>query len=524
MPKCANGHQTKVASKCQQCGAPVRFKDSLPDLVPLPPPEAEFEETAVLYVGSPPAAGQGAYVAEAVLGKEKSSSKRFVVEKVEGGTWLDYNAKYAEAMSAWLRLVEFRKSKYRLLVVDSTSPLAVLVVNTVPLPESTVVLATYPGRSATPIAQNTSYAALQLARRRGMHVILAVDSFAEHLAVFAEGKGLYTGENAFVQAVGYLLSFLPDVVDLVQKDARLGIGVHFFSVLLSGSDRVFRSLDEAISLLVTQNSLGGGYERVITTHLLASALPDAEKGIKAAFGRLSTAPGQNLMNAEFRSRDKPTGYGLYDLFLLFGVKEPSVFEELRKGYQTIASSASDLSLEGGLSSAPLEVPQAEEEAGEDEPEATEGEETAQASLMKDFLLARAYTYALFLQLRGDPRQALLDFAAEVPSDKPPLEGLVGAYTDWLEGVFDEFVSSLAEKDGPTQPAAEWLSGVVYCIGTVQDSIYSGNAEEGRRAAETLVELGAERARVEGLSLLATTEALIRSADQALKSRLQPPKP
>ena len=522
MPKCSSGHDGQTTLKCQKCGAKVQFKEALPELIELPSLDVKFEEVAVLFIGNPPIGKQGVYTAEMLLGKGAPSARRFVAGKLEGGTWLDYNARYSEAFRTWLRLVEFTRSRYRVLVLDSTNPLAVLAVNNIPSPETTVLLASYPGRASTPISQNTSYAALQLARRRGMHVVLAVDSYIEHLTVFVEGRGLSTGEKAYDQVVAYLVAFLPDVVDLVQKDARLGIGNHFFSVLLSASDKVFRSTDDALSIELNQNSLGGSYERVLTTHLLASSAPEARKGISSAFSRISTRQGEGLMNAEFRYREKPTSYGLYDLFLLFAVKEPSVFEDLRRGYQTIASSAPDLSLEGGLApAAPPHAAEPTETIDEEQPLEDERSEPRQLTLMKEFVQTRGEVFDLLLQVRGDPREALLRFAAEVPPDKPPLEGLLGAYKDWLDGAFDEFASSLSEKgekEGPSPEFLERLSAIAYNIGSVQNSIFSGNAEERKRSLDALAELGVDKPKLEGVSLLNATDLLIHGAEAAMKRK------
>ena len=450
------------------------------------------------------------------MGRGESTSRKFWVEKLEGGTWLDYNARYAGDFLSWLRLVEFTRSKYRLLVLDTTSPFAVLAVNNVPNPERTILLASYPGKGGTPVSQNTSYASLQLARHRGMHVVLVVDSFVEQLAVFAEEKGLFTGERAYGQVISYLLSFIPDVVDLVQKDAKLGIGVHFLSVLLSGSDKVFKSLDDALAVEASQNSLGGSYERVMSTHLLASSLPQAEKDARSAFGRLSSDPGKSLMNAEFRFRAKETNYGLYDLLLIFGVKEPGLFEDLRRGYQTIASSAPDLTLEGGLAPV-VSFPPPEREEPEPEEEG-EKPKPSPLSTMKEFIQTRAQVFNLLLQLRSDPREGILAYSTEVPPDRDPLEGLMGEYKDWMDGVFDEFSSALAAEKAPDGEVTDTVCALAYCIGSVQDAIFSHSAEEKRRALDVLAELGVVNTRVEGVSLLEATELLLRGGDDVVKKK------
>ena len=242
MPRCAKGHEAGLSLLCPSCGAVVSFRGGIQRLLDVPRPEVKLEEAAVLFVGSPPFAPPGVYATEALIGKGVEGARVFPVEGIEGGTWLDYNSRYAEKFRRWARLACFAKSRYRVLVLDTTSPLAVLAVNNLPLPDSTLVMATIPGAKGTPVAQNSSYAALQLARRRGMHVVLALDSYIGRLVAFTEGKGLSTGLKAYEEVLAYLISFAPDVSDLVQKDARLGVGAHFYSVLLSASNSVFRSV------------------------------------------------------------------------------------------------------------------------------------------------------------------------------------------------------------------------------------------------------------------------------------------
>ncbi|MDG7008017.1 MAG: hypothetical protein JRN06_07210 [Nitrososphaerota archaeon] len=511
MPRCARGHEAGLAYRCPTCGADVFFRESLPDLLKLPSPNLKLEDVAVLFVGQAPFDIPGVYTAEAILGKGKPTSKQFIAERLEGGTWLDYNSRYSEQFKRWLRLVGFGKSKHRVLVLDTTYPLAVLAVNNVPLPDNTVVMASVPGAKSTPVAQNSSYATLQLARRRGMHVVLALDSFIAGLAAFTEGKGLATGDSAYEQAIAYILSFVSDLADLTQKDARLGVGAHFFSILLSASDRVFKSVESALEVQLTQTSLEGAPEKVITAHLFATGPSDRQDELRASFERMSSGDHWNLLNAESTVRSMPSSHGLYDVFLLYGVKEPTVLDALRAGYQTVASTAPELSLEGGLSPSP-EPPQ--ETAMEVEEEGEERDAKAapkQLLLMEDFVMARGEMVGLLLQMRGDVREAVLRYQAEVPHDKDPVEGLLATYGDWLNGAFDEFVSSLAEEG--MQPAAiQKLCAVAYYVSAVQDAIYSHDKEGKARAEKALQDVKVQHKDLEGLSLVAATDALLRAAE------------
>lgn len=513
MPKCANGHDAGLGAKCQKCGAEVDFRGSLPELLTLPHFDAKFEEVAALFVGAPPFAAPGAYSAEAQIGKGGSTGRAFVAERVEGGTWLDYNAKYSERFRAWLRLVGFGKSRYRLLVVDTTNPLAVLAVNNVPLPDSTIMMATIPGKKATPVAQNSSYATLQLARRRGIHVLLALDSFVAGLAAFSEGKGLSTGEKAYEEVLSYIISFVSDLADATQKDARLGVGAHFFSVLLSGSDRVFRSVEGALEIQLTVTSLEGSQEKVITTHLFASAPSDRQREVEEAFGKIASREDRNLLNAESTVRERPSDHGLYDALLLFGVKEPTVLDELRAGYQTVASTAPELSLEGGLA-APQEAQAPEPEEGEPEEPEPPRPGPKNLALMEDFVMARAETVSLLLELRGDLRGGLLRYQAEVPAQKDPLEGLLGNYRDWLQGAFDEFAASISDEDVPPEEA-ERICAAAFGVAGIQDSTYSHDESQRGKADRLIHEIGATHPDLEGLSLVDASKALLKGIEASL---------
>ena len=514
MLRCANGHEAGLGLKCQRCGAAVSFKGSLPDLLALPPPEVKFDEAAVLFVGVPSFAIPGVYTADALVGAGGPSGRKFEAARLEGGTWLDYNSRYTDRFRRWLWLVGFGKSKHRVLVVDTTSPLGVLAVNNAPLPDSTIVMAVVPGKMATPVAQNSSYAALQLARRRGMHVVLALDTFVEGMAAFTEGKGLSTGARAYEQVISYVMSFAPDLADAARKDARLGVGAHYFSSLLSASDKVFRSVEGALEVQLTQTSLEGSKEKALTMHLFAYAPPDMQREVGASFSKIASKDNRGLLNAESTVKGRPSDHGLYDAFILFGVKEPTVLDELRAGYQTVASTAPELSLEGGLAS-PQE--QQEEDSREGEPEEPEmreeeGSGPPQLALMYEFVMARAETVHLLLKLRGDLRGTLLEYQAEVPPQKDPLDGLLGAYRDWLQGAFDEFASSMSEEGGMAGPDAERLCAAAFAIASVQDGVF--RHDEGLKAEGqgVLRELGAGHPDLEGMSLVEATKTLLKGVD------------
>ena len=511
MPRCAKGHEAGLALRCPTCGADVSFRESLPDLLRLPSPDLRLEDVAVLFVGPTSFAMGGVYSAEAVLGEGEPTARQFVAERIEGGTWLDYTSRYSEKLKRWLRLVGFGKSKHRVLVLDTTSPLAALAVNSVPLPDNTMVIASVPRAKSTPVAQNSSYATLQLARRRGMHVLLALDSFIAGLTAFTEGKGLATGDAAYERVITYILSFVSDLADVTQKDAKLGVGAHFFSILLSASDRVFRSVEGALEVQLKQTSLEGVPEKVITAHLFATAPAERQDDLRASFERISSRDHWSLLNAESVVRVRPSAHGLYDAFLLYGVKEPTVLDALRTGYQTVASTAPELSLEGGLSVSPEPQPEAPLEGEREGGRETKGARK-QLQLMEDFVTARGETVSLLLQMRADVKEAVLRYQAEVPNDKDPAEGLLAAYGDWLNGALDDFSSSLADEGGMSAEAVQRLCAVAYCVSAVQDAIYSHDKEGRSKAERTLREIGVQHRDLEELSLTAATDALLRGAE------------
>lgn len=346
MPRCPNGHESTLELKCPTCGEPVLFGDTLRNLTTLPVSQYTFEDTAILSVGFPPLAFPRSYSALIRIQKEGSlRADGFNVAKVEGGTWFDYRQKYLREFKRWLRLVGFGKSRYKVIMVDSANPLSVLALTGLPPEGNIAIFAVTADDKSTPLEQHTSYVALTEALRKNVPMIWATNSFMEEASFFSEQKGLTMGQQALSQMLSFIFTPLEEFMDFVQRDLRLGIKAHGFSTLIAASDAVYKTVDDAFQVQCHQTSVNLDLEEVQSAYLVACAEEDLETRILQGFKRYCTGHLVNTVSIGQWFNARPSRYRIYDLAIVYGLKNIDVYARLRKGYETVANQASDLNVE-----------------------------------------------------------------------------------------------------------------------------------------------------------------------------------
>jgi hypothetical protein len=271
-----------------------------------------------------------------------TDATRLSLKKIEGGTWLDYLRAYSGEVKSWLRLVGFGKSRYRLAVVDTTSFQSVLALDA--LDEGTMVLALTAGRESTPMEQNTSYVALQVAMRRRLPLILAGKQYMDQTILVTPESGLVSGEGALAHIVRYVVASIGNLQDFVAVDSRLGIRIHSFSAVFSASERVYKTYDDALRVQEVENSLQGFPTDIHTAYLLASVYRDARSVVNSAFDRYKQGI-PKLMSAQIAITERGDRSGLYDLFLVLGIDEGVVDGILKEGYLSVVARAKSLAAE-----------------------------------------------------------------------------------------------------------------------------------------------------------------------------------
>ena len=346
MPKCINGHESALTLRCEVCGGAVLYKDACAELIEIPTVEVSFEQVSMLYVGFPTLPSPSVYIAQLLIGDmEAAGVESFVVERLEGGTWLDFQARYLKKFERWLKLVEFRKSRYRLIVVDTTNPLSVLALRSLPAEDDIVVFAIIAETDSTPLEQHTSYVALTAAFQRGLPLILLTRSFRREVAFFVEHEGFVVGDRALGEIISFLLASMRDLMDFIQRDSRLGVKVHVFSALMAASVRVYRTVHDAFLVQRHQISLDPESEEIETAYLMAAAGKDLDSSIVQGFKQYCGRNLVNLVSTEHRFYEKDSKYGLYNIVMLYGLKSIPIYTKLRKAYEIVASRAQDLKVE-----------------------------------------------------------------------------------------------------------------------------------------------------------------------------------
>jgi len=348
MPRCPNGHESALELKCPTCGESVLFAESLRDLTVLPPFQCTFEEMAVLSIGFPPLVFPGSYSAEIRVEKEDSlKAETLSLATIEGATWLDYKERYLAEFQRWLRLVSLAKSRYRVIILDASNPLSILALTGLASYRNTIVFALTADEKSRPLEQHTSYVALTEAFRRGIPLILATNSFMEEASCFLEHEGLALGQQALSQMLSFIFTPLGELMDFVQRDLKLGIKAHGFSTLIAASDAVYRTVDDAFLVQHHQTSKDLDLEEVQSAYLIALAEKDLETPISQGFKRYCDEHLVNALSISQWLNARPSKYRIYDMAIVYGLKNIDIYSRLRKGYEMIANQTPDLKV-GGL--------------------------------------------------------------------------------------------------------------------------------------------------------------------------------
>ncbi len=321
------------------------FKDACAELAVVPKPEIKLEESAVLFAGMSPVRVPGVFTTEVLC--DVSESRRvdlLALKKIGGGTWFDYCREYQATLDSWLRGVGFYRAQSRAVVVDSTNPLSVLVLLSLRTPERTVAFTIVADKDSTAVEQNTSYTFLELARRKGIPLVLASVSQVKELEFLVESEGLLVGFKAFERLVAYFVGALPVLSDFMRSDLRLGVTVHTFSAVMAASGLVFTSPSEIFRLQIEQLSGEARPDELVTAYLLASGSNSMREELVMAFDRFTRGL-VNLITKDNALETRADEVDLYDVIILFGLKDARIQLSLARGYERIAKETKNLRVE-----------------------------------------------------------------------------------------------------------------------------------------------------------------------------------
>lgn len=345
MARCPKGHEQRLGLSCSVCGAEMSYRDSLDDLRTLPRVEPSYGKVSVLAVGFPRMSLLGDYVGELSVGPaDLQTSTSFQAATIRGGTWLDFTNKHLEALRRWMAIVGIGQTTERIVVVDTTSPLSVLALSALPKVEHTAVVAVAADEESTPMEQNTSYVALSLALKRGLPVVALSETFAQGLLFFTEERGFAAGAGAISRLMEPLLSTPDDLMDLLERDMRLGIRMHGLSAVVAGSKSVYGVAANAFLAQSYNVSIGKAIGDYQTVHSLAYSSKQDEAEFEKGFGTFRSRKFKGALSAEFRFHESTSP--LYDLITVYGMKSEVALQGIAGGYQAIVGSVPELNAEG----------------------------------------------------------------------------------------------------------------------------------------------------------------------------------
>ncbi|HUK74886.1 MAG TPA: hypothetical protein VLU99_03765 [Nitrososphaerales archaeon] len=345
MPKCPNGHEQALGLKCQACGAPISYRGALSELSNLPQVKPEYGAISMLTVGYPRLSSRAEFVGEIASGPaELRSSTSFHVAGIRGGTWLEFSEKYLKDLRRWMTIVGVDKATDRVLVVDTTDPLSVLALSALPKLQRTMVVAVTADQDCTPVEQNTSYVAVSLALKKGLPIIALSSSFEKEMLFFTEDRGFATGPEAMSRLLEPLLAASEDLMDLLERDLRLGIKLHCISAILAGSKNVYGIATNALMAQTYNFSLGTKPTDYRTVHTLVLASKDSQGEFEKSFGVFRNRKFKDALSAELRFKETPSP--LYDMVTIYGMKGDSFLESIAGGYEAIVKSMPELNVDG----------------------------------------------------------------------------------------------------------------------------------------------------------------------------------
>jgi len=346
MNRCPNGHEQRLGLKCETCGADMSYRQSVSELLELPKVSPVYGRLSILSVGYPKLSLKADYIGEiAIAQADSQTSAAFQVASIRGGSWLDFNKKYLDKLRRWVALVGVARSTDMIVVVDTMKPLSVLALSALPTPEHTAVIAVVADKNSTPVEQNTSYVALSLALKKGLPVIALSQTFEREMLYFTEDRGLVTGGDALSRLLEPILSARDDLMDILERDLKLGIKLHSISALVAGSRAVYGTATNAFLAQSYGISIAGDKTDNQTVHSLVFSKNSDSTEFEKGFGVFRNRGFKSALSAEFRFRE--TSSQLYDILTIYGMGDQSVFQAIKNGYDAIVKSVPELKVPEG---------------------------------------------------------------------------------------------------------------------------------------------------------------------------------
>jgi len=345
MPKCPNGHEQRLGLRCSNCGAEMTYREAVNRLRTLPTVQPDWGKVSVLCVGYRKLSLPVDYSGEIMIGSTNAkTASSFQAVSIRGGSWLDFLKQYGKDLRRWMELIGIEKASNSFIVVDTTNPLSVLTISALPKLQHTAVIAIIADDDSTPVEQNTSYVALSLCLKKGIPVIALSETYEKEMLFFTEERGFATSGDAIARLLQTLIAAADDVMDILERDQRLGVKIHCLSAIVAASRTVYGSANNAYAAQSYNISMGDKPTDYQTVYSLVFSDKDSAAEFEKSFGAYRSKKFKGALSAEFRFKESTSP--MYDMVNLYGMKGDAPLESLKEGYNAIVRSVPELNAEG----------------------------------------------------------------------------------------------------------------------------------------------------------------------------------
>jgi hypothetical protein len=317
------------------------LEQSLNTLLEVPSFQAPWTDKMILTAGLPSLNYSEAWNLELRRAQSAEETENtFTFGSVSGETWHDIVVENGQRFQDWLIRIGFYQAKCKLMILDTTDPSAILPVLLLRNTENLVIFAVTADASSNSIEQNASYVTLAHVEKQRMPIITCAKSLIENFPLYIEDIDLRVNTDALTEVIHLLAGFMEDLIDVVNRDLKLGVWSHRLSACFSASDIVYSNPGIVLSLQ-QENLEDLKREDILTSYLFGKANEEQQEGLAAAFFKQFSDKKKRLLNKGVRFSEKKSLYKLYDLLVLLGVKELN-YSDIEAGYQLVASRNSDL--------------------------------------------------------------------------------------------------------------------------------------------------------------------------------------
>lgn len=316
----------------------------------LPRPSPKIEDCSIITVGSVENIDPGrCYLSRVEEGSGDGLSPGGIkVQPIQGGVWVDYYRRYRDEVERRMKILLINRTKQRIFIIDSSSPLSPLVLSSKHASrENSIAFLIIPPREATVFEKSSSYASYEIARRRGIPVILIDRGRVGYFYGFSGDRILRHGALEG-RIIGMIIESLEKISSFMRIGERIGVRSYLVSSVVGASLEVYgnphntlRVLEKCVMwVLRDQETL----YRSRSLLLIARAPKQLFERISESYLKyLEGFP--ELLTHDSTYTEYSSRLGLYDIAVLFGYPVIELPDHIIQGHRSLETLNPEISVE-----------------------------------------------------------------------------------------------------------------------------------------------------------------------------------